>query len=188
MVLSKRERYFAIAAVATLLLLIGDHYVLTPLLARGEVLDTEQQRLITEMESATALFDRRRALYDDWRRMTQGGLATDPADAESRLLHALRKWASDSGLSLGTIRPERKEGAGQLQEIVIQASGTGTMSAVSRFLWFTETTDLPLRIIEMQVGSRKEGADDLSLQIKASTLYLAEGSAGVEGQDERNGE
>jgi hypothetical protein len=35
-----------------------------------------------------------------------------------------------------------------------------------------ETTDLPLRVHELQLGARREGADDLSLQVRASTLYL----------------
>ena len=42
----------------------------------------------------------------------------------------------------------------------------------ARLLWQVETTGLPLRVHEMQLGARKEGTDDLSLQLKASTLYL----------------
>jgi hypothetical protein len=46
------------------------------------------------------------------------------------------------------------------------------MEAVARLLWRMETTELPLRISEVQIGSRRDGADDLSLQLMASTLYL----------------
>jgi hypothetical protein len=184
MVLSKRERYFALATAAAVAILLGDRYVVTPLAARGAAIEAEQQRRAGQLDNATTLIRRKRALADEWKRMTEGGLATDPAEAESRALHALRDWASKSGLTLGTIRPERKEGAERLREITVQVSGTGPMSAVSHFLWFAENSDLPLRIVELQIGSRKEGADDLSLQIKASTLYLAEAPAGAA----RNGE
>ena len=34
-----------------------------------------------------------------------------------------------------------------------------------------ESADLPLRIHDVQLGSRTEGRDDLSLQLSFSTLY-----------------
>ncbi len=52
------------------------------------------------------------------------------------------------------------------------------MSAVGPFLWRLETTPLPLRIKELQLGSRRDGEDDLSLTLTVSALYLAaEGTA-----------
>ena len=53
----------------------------------------------------------------------------------------------------------------------VQAAGTGSMNAVSRFLWRVETAGIPLRVKEMQLGSRKEGADDLTVQLRLSTIY-----------------
>jgi hypothetical protein len=47
------------------------------------------------------------------------------------------------------------------------------MYAVSRFLWRVETAKVPIRVKEMQLGSRKEGADDLTLTLRLSTLYQA---------------
>ena len=60
-----------------------------------------------------------------------------------------------------------------MREITFQAAGTGPMSAVARFLWRMETAPFPLRVEELQVGARREGTDDLSLQLRVSTLYLA---------------
>ena len=45
------------------------------------------------------------------------------------------------------------------------------MRAVARFLWEMESADLPLRIHDVQLGSRTEGRDDLSVQLHFSTLY-----------------
>ena len=184
--LSKREQYVALAALAAILLLAADRYLLVPLIESGAALDAEQARLVGELENATRLFQRRRHLARRWDELTAGGLTDDPAEAESRLLHALRNWAQQEGLELSAMKPERTEQDGRVREIGVTASGTGTMTAVSRFLWRMETAELPLRIRKLQLGSRKEGADELSLQLGASTLYLA--PADEEDQDEQPGE
>ncbi len=170
--LSKRETYIALMAAAAVALLVADLYVITPLLESGAALGAERQALLREMEDAQRLFEQRRLLNRKWEELTAGGLTDDPAQAESRLLHAVRDWAEEAGLTLSAVKPERKEKDGRVREISIQASGTGSMRAASRFLWHVETTDLPLRIRELQIGSRKEGTDELSVQLKASTLYL----------------
>jgi len=171
--LSKRETYIAVAAAAAVALLVADRYVITPLIEHGAAQQAEEQRLAAELEGAEVLFERRRLFARRWEELTAGGLVSDPAGAESRLLHAMRDWAQEAGLTLASVKPERSERDGNVRQISVRASGTGSMRAVARFLWRAETTELPLRVHELQVGSRREGADELTVQVKASTLYLS---------------
>jgi hypothetical protein len=71
------------------------------------------------------------------------------------------------------MKPERLPDKRSLQEISFRAAGTGSMSAVSRFLWRLEASKVTIRVKELQLGSRKEGTDDLTLQLRLSTLYQA---------------
>jgi len=105
--------------------------------------------------------------------MIAGGLKRDPAEAESQILQAVGDWARDAGLKMSSVKPERMPDKRSLQEISFQAAGTGPMNAVARFLWRLETSKVPIRIKELQLGSRKEGTDDLTLQLRLSTLYQA---------------
>ncbi len=173
MALSKRERYIALVALTAVALLVGDRYIVTPVLNLRAQIDTGTRSMSGQMERAESLFSRRTMLGRKWNEMIAGGLKADPGEAESRVLHAMRDWADEAGLTLWSIKPERLEQDQDLQEIAFQASGTGSMSAVSRFLWHIETTKLPLRVEQLQVGARKEGTDALSLQLRVSTLYLA---------------
>ena len=187
--LSKRETYFAVGAIAAVALLALDRYLITPLMDSGAALRAEQALLVKEMEDAERLFDRRRLMGRKWEELTAGGLTSDPQEAESRLLHAMRDWAEEWGLSLSSLKPERDTKGGTVREITVVVSGTGPMRAVTRFLWRAETTGLPLRIREVQVSARKEGTDELSLQLKASTLYLgADEPATPEANEEGEGE
>ena len=92
----------------------------------------------------------------------------------------MRDWAQEAGLTLWSMKPERLDQEDDLREIMFQAAATGPMSAVSRFLWRIETTSIPLRVKEVQLSSRREGTDALSLQLRVSTLYLSAEQLGTE--------
>jgi len=172
-VLSKRERYVAAVTMIAVGVLVLDLLAVTPLLDRRSRVEAEKQELLGEMENATNQFARRKQLEQEWKDMLAAGLKSDPSETESQVLHALRDWSQESGLALASLKPERVAREGDLQEIVFQAAATGSMRSVSRFLWQLETAALPLKVEELQLGSRKEGADDLSLQLRISALYLA---------------
>ena len=172
MVLSKRERYIVAATIIAVSILVLDRYVLTPFLDHRAQIGAERQNLLREMERAMNQFARRRQMQQEWKEMLEAGLRRDASEAESQVLHAVRNWSQESGFSLSSVKPERIVQEGELQEITFQAAGTGSMRSVALFLWQLETAPLPLKVKELQLGSRKEGADDLSLQLRISALYL----------------
>lgn len=185
MILSRREQYVALAAAITVAILLLDWYVLTPILDRREQLQTERQKLVAELNEAQALFRRQRLLGRKWRAMLDAGMPTGLAQAESQVLHALRDWSQESRLTLSSMKPGKVVESGELVELSFQASGTGSMSAVAKFLWHIETASLPLRVQQLQLGARKEGADDLSLQLTLSSLSLAAAGESGAGKDKR---
>ncbi len=173
MTLSRRERYIAAAALAAIVLLAADHYVLTPLLESRSRAGEEKLTVSAEIARATNLLAREKAMEAKWKGMVAGGLSSQSSDAESRILHALRDWAQSSGVGLTSVRPERVTQNGELQEESFQAVGSGPMKAIVQFLFEVEQSPLPLRIKELQLGLRKQGVDDLSLQLRVSTVYTA---------------
>ena len=176
MVLSKRERYIVAATLIVLAILALDRFVLTPAQARKAAMEAQTQQALTEIERARVLFARRKKLAPTWRGLLDAGLKSGPAEAESRVLHAVRDWSQEARLSLSSLRPERMADKGELREISFRASGTGPMSAVAGFLWRLENASFPIRVTELQLGTRKEGADDLSLQLRISALCQAPGT------------
>jgi hypothetical protein len=172
MTFSKRERIILVVAVVVFGALVLDRLALTPLLDRSAKVAARKAVLLSEMANAENLLERRRLIGPRWRRMIADGMKRDPGAAESQVLHALGDWADDAGLNLVSLKPERSTKETPLPEIDFRATGTGSMAAVSRFLWRLETAGIPLRVKTMQIGSRKEGLDDLSLQLQVSTLHV----------------
>jgi hypothetical protein len=124
------------------------------------------------MENARSLLKRRRVQGRRWQRMLDGGMKRGPAEAESQLLRSLRDWAAEARLRLSSLRPERSLEETELPEITVHAAGTGSMAAVTRLLWRVQTARIPAKIKLLQLGSRRDGTDDLSLHLKVSTLYF----------------
>ncbi|MCX5655797.1 MAG: hypothetical protein NTY65_14255 [Planctomycetota bacterium] len=173
MFLSKRERFIIAATVIIVALLVLDRYVVSPLLECCDRAAALKESKLADIQRGQDLLARKREIGPKWREMIAGGLKRDPAEAESQILRAVGDWARDAGLKMSSLKPERLPDKRSLQEISFQAAGTGSMNAVSRFLWRLETSKVPIRIKELQLGSRKEGTDDLTLQLRLSTLYQA---------------
>ena len=173
MVLSRREKYIAIITIVIIMILVADRYVATPFMDKMDQTAIEKQRLIVEMERAETLFERRSLMDRRWNDMVAGGLEGDAAKAESQVLHAIGNWSKENGLMLSSVKPDHKTGEDELYEIVFQIAGTGTMNSVSRFLFQIEKSTLPIRLTDVQLGSREEDGNDLSLQLRLSALYLS---------------
>jgi Tfp pilus assembly protein PilO len=171
MIVSKRERLILVATLGVIGLALLYQYALTPLLDAREAAIARQTTLEQQVAANATLMKHRDKLSPLWKEMTTGGLKHDPTEAESQVLHALGDWAREAGVKIVALKPERSTEKRSLQEIAFQAVGTGSMKAISQFLWRIETAKIPLRIKELQLGTRKEGTDDLTIQLRLTTLY-----------------
>jgi len=174
----KRERVLLAAALAVAGLLGLDHLVVSPVLQRRAELTQELEQAREQNGQARSLLDRRKEMAARWRQTVKDGLKADAAEAESQILHFLRKCAQEAGLALASLRPDKAVDHKGLREISVRVSGSGPMKAVLGFLWRIETSAAPARVAELTLGARKEGLDDLSLQVRVSTLCQAAPDAG----------
>lgn len=172
MVFSKREQLLGIGVGAAVALLGLNYFVLDPYLQRQARIEADRRDVDAERDRIDTLLLRRDRKQQVWARMTAGGLKSDPSEADSQVLHALREWAQESGLTVASTKRSSVSQERQFAQISVNQTCTGTMSAVAKFLWCLETASIPLRVNEVQLTPRKEGTDDLQLQINVSTLSL----------------
>ncbi|HYG76470.1 MAG TPA: type 4a pilus biogenesis protein PilO [Planctomycetota bacterium] len=169
--MSSRERALATVSISVLVLLALDQYALSPLLAQQDQLQVEREQILGDVARAQKINQERKKLAERWKSMIAGGLSKDPATAEGQILHALRDYARDAGLSLASLKPERPESKGRLKEILVQTTATGNMESVTRFLLKLQSASFPLKVTEFQLSTRTDGKDDLNFQLKVSTLF-----------------
>jgi Tfp pilus assembly protein PilO len=170
---SMREKALAGGVAAVALLFAIDSYVLTPFFGAQEALERERTKVALEIAKGQSLLAEKRRLSKPWKEKVSAGLSSDPSVAEGKVLHALRDWARESGLTLSAMKPERVQSKEALKEVLVHATATGSMEAVTKFLWKAQHATLPLKISEFQIAAAGEGkSDELSVQMKASTLYV----------------
>lgn len=171
MTLSKREKMIAVVTATVVGLLILNMYVIGPLMDAREELAAQELRLTREINDARALLKESREANRRWPELRKSGLTSDQSTAASSLLNAMESWSLSAGLPLSSMRPDRSNTVQGLHDLTYQATADGSMRAIVGFLYRAETAQMPARIRELQITSRTDGADDLSMQLRMSTIW-----------------
>lgn len=169
--LSKRERILTWATGATIAAFVVNAYIVEPLTEGAKALEERRLALEGEVRAAENLIDTQPRLEERWREMIEAGLTSNAAHAEAQVFSLLREWAEEARLSLSLIKPQRAAESETLTELRFVASCEGNMRAVTRLLFLIESAQAPVRIEKIQLVSRKEGEDDLTLTLHLSTVY-----------------
>jgi type II secretory pathway component PulM len=173
MTLSKRERNIAVVVGAALLLFVADQFAWTPYTEAREQLGKDLAAARDRERGVERLLSDDKKNKQAFNGMIADGLQADPSETESQMLHAIDDWGRDARLSVQTVKRDRMEQDKQFGRIVFRATGQGNIAAVARFLWNVQTSKLPTRVTDVQIGSRqgsREGTDDLTVTVVVSTL------------------
>jgi hypothetical protein len=170
-VLSKRERYIVILTLTVVGILALDYLFVTPLLDRrtrlgNELTVAEQDVLQQRRDMSNATRARRK-----WRDVSGGTVKRDTPEVETQVYGAVQEWAKDARMNLSSFRYERTEKEKGFNKVTFIATGTGGMEQIGRFLFRIQTANIPVRITDLQIGTKKEGTDDLSLQVKIASVF-----------------
>ncbi len=170
--LSKRERSIAIAVIVVVAAVIVYQFLLVPYLKERQTVADNRAHVSEQLADAERLFKRQEGLKKVWMEIKSGGLKSSRGQAESQAQQAVLEWAKSAGVNVASLKPERDVTQNQFQVISFHVTGYGSMQSISTLLWSLETATIPVRVNDLQITPRKEGTDDLTLQISVSTLCL----------------
>lgn len=172
MKLSNRERIIAIGVGAAIGLYVLDAVLLSPLFDRLNVASTAIDEGNAKLQAGTALQANRLNAQKRWVKLAGDSLKTDASAAEAQLLNRVSDYAGGAQLAVASLKPERSEKEKGFQRITIRASASGTMAQVSKFLYSLRTADFPVNVNDLRIVSRRDGTDDLSIDIGVSTIFI----------------
>jgi len=179
---SKRELFLKLAAVVCVCGLLGDRVILTPMVRLWDARTKRTRDLELALGKERALLAQDRHWSALWAREQKKLLPGRMSEAESLLLESLNRWARDSGLRLTSVRPRGRQDVPDFRSLEVQASATGRMSAIARFLYALETAPLALAVEDLEVAAGKQGSDSLSVNLRVTGLVAPEKSAGADGR------
>ena len=176
MVASKRERFLAIGVAAIVGVFALDRLVVGPLSDQWKDLNQKVEAAEKQKEKALKTFKADKQMKKRWAQLAGATLKTDASDADSPLLHNVREWGQDAGLEMSSVKPERAEKEKGFDRLTYRVTAAGGMRQLSQFLYEIESSNVPVRVTDVTINSRKDGTDDLSLVLGLSTIYHAPGA------------
>jgi hypothetical protein len=173
-VLSKRERYIGIGAVSALGILMVYQLIYVPLENQRNDLDASIIKANAEAKTKEGLIKRSGDLVGRWNDMNRSGLLKDESAATSQVYNSVSTWAREANLNpppaLKSDRTDKE--AKEFYKLTWRGTANGGMSQIARFLWHIQTASYPVRVTDLTISARKEGTDDLTLQMGIATVYM----------------
>jgi type II secretory pathway component PulM len=180
--LNPREKLIATIVGAILVLYVGYTWLLAPYLAQRQTLITAIDRANDRDRRESNLLANQPRVAAEWKKLTATTVQTQPAVGSGRINDALQDWARNSRLVMHALKPDRPVQEKDFQKIRFQVSAEGSSDAVSKFLLAVETTDLPLQIDDFRINARKEGVNDLAVELKVTTVVFSPAATTKPGQ------
>jgi hypothetical protein len=163
--LPKRQRW---------LLFLLDQVLIEPLLGTWSSNAAEIVRLQNQVAEGRNLIFRAAALQRSWTEMRSASLPHDPAQSEHDVIAGFETWSRTSGVELGSVKPLWKRGETEEYSLLeCRLDATGTLGALTRFLFELERSPTALRVESVELTSHDDTGDRLTLSLVVTGLRLA---------------
>jgi translation initiation factor IF-2 len=93
--------------------------------------------------------------------------------AENEVLRAFERWSQQSRLSVTSIKPQWKRTADDYMTLECRADAFGSLEALTRFLYDVERDSLALKVEAVEITTRDNEGQQLSLALQVSGLLLS---------------
>ena len=172
MKIDKRQKLLMVVAGTVLALLAADKLVLTPLTNLWKNRSKEVARLRTQVQEGGALVKREQTVRARWSQMQTNMLPDNPSLAQEQVLKALVTWSQESGVTINGTTPQWKTDTDAYKTLVCRVDASGTLWFLSRFLYDIEQGPMALKVESLDLGSRDNDGQQLTIALQISGLAL----------------
>ena len=165
--INNRQQLLAIVAIAAIALWIGDKVLFSPLTALWKDRVKQIADLRKSVNQGTLLVERERSIRDRWQSMRSNTSA-----AENLVLKAFDRWSQDSRISITSIKPQWKHNADEYMTLECRVDAFGNLPTLTRFLYDVEKDPLALKVDALEITTRDNDGQQLSLALQVSGLLL----------------
>jgi Tfp pilus assembly protein PilO len=171
---TNRQRLLVIGSIIAIVLLLGDRMVLTPLTNAWRTRTAEIAKLQKQVTEGRGVIARAKNTQAKWKEMQEQALPKEPAQAEQDLITAFDRWGKASNAQLGSIRPQWKRGTNSRYSLLeCRVDVSGSLATLTRFMYEVEKSPLALRVDSIELTSRDEFGQKLTLGLLVSGLRFA---------------
>jgi len=169
--LTRKERYLAIATGAIVLVLAVDQFVAKPYLATKTELDDQYHQLCQEKQLARNLLTAEASIDKRWRDMGSASFVRNTSEADSLFSKVLGDWKTKAGLIVEDQSTGNEKAVGKFNETGFKVLLRGSMKSLNIFLQQMEASSIPIRIQKLTFSRESKTQGDVRLDVRFSLLW-----------------
>lgn len=171
MQIKNRQQILIFVALGALLFFVGDHLVFTPLVHGWEARTKRIAELKKSIQQGEMLQSREATIRDHWSEMRTNTLSSNPSLAQGEMVKAFERWSQDSRMKVGSIKPQWKN-SDEYTTLECRVNATGDIQSLAKFIYDAEKDPLAVKVDSVEITSRDNNGQQLSLVLQVSGLVL----------------
>jgi hypothetical protein len=172
MKIKNRQQLLALLAMAGVALFAADKLVFSPLTRLWQDRSKQIAQLRNQVAAGSNLLKREPALRATWQHMRADTLTNNASLAQQQVRRALDRWSQDSKVSITSINPQWKHDADDFMTLEYRLEAAGNLSALTKFLFDIEKEPMALRLETVELSTKDNDGQQLSLGLQLSALVL----------------
>ncbi len=175
MQIKNRQQLLVVLAGAVVALFIADKVIFEPLAASWRARNTQIADLRKKVGDGNALIRREASLRAQWDQMQTNMLPNNESVAEQLVLKTVDRCAVDSRTSTTAINNQWKHDTDDYMTLECRVEAAGDLPALARFLYDLEQDPMALKLQSVELGSRDNNGQQMTLGLQISGLVLTPG-------------
>lgn len=172
MQIKNRQQLLLVLSLSALGLFAADQLLLEPLIATWNARSKRITNLRAQVAQGKALLQREQVIRGRWREWERNTLTNDTSAAEQKLFGAIDSWRQDSRVVINGATPQWKHDADDYMTYQCRLDASGSLPALSRFLYDVEKDPMALKLDSVELSARDKDGQQLVLGLQISGLVL----------------
>jgi hypothetical protein len=172
MKIDNRQQMLAFFAIGAIAVFAADRLVISPLTASWKKRGDSITELRKQVNDGRSLIDREAGYRARWAQMQTNTLSRSEPQAEEQVLKAFDRWSSESRVSILSINPLWRRESEDHATLECRVDASGGLPAITRFLYELERDSLAVKIQALEISSKDNDGQQLSLGLQVSGLSL----------------
>jgi hypothetical protein len=167
-----RQQLLGIIAIAAVILLAGEKFVLAPLTAAWKDRSTRITEFKRLVQEGTSLIERESLIRPRWASMQANTLDSESSAAQDQVFRAFDRWSRESRIGVTSVLPQWRRGQDDYATLDCRVDAFGTLPAITRFLYEIEKDLLGFKVETVEIRARDDRGEQLTLGLQVSALQL----------------
>lgn len=172
MKINNRQQLLTIVAAVAVTLWAGDTLIVEPLIKSWKERKAEVAKLRRDLSDGERTLSRGESIRKRWDAMRTNTLPGEVSFAKTRMVEAFDRWSEGSQISITSIDPQEKRAADDYMTVECHVAAFGNLASVTRFLYELEKDPRAFKVESVQLGSRDNDGQQLTLSLQVSGLLL----------------